>query len=474
MNSTIFNGPSDFVCPTEFNSTTGEYFNYQLCGDVGSTCAIQAIPACFSNPCKNGGICQETGTNTLGYTCDCSTATEFLGFNCTADDPCLPDPCNGGTCSVTGNDANGFTYQCDCSTVADGIGQNCSTDNPCVPDPCNGGSCSVSGNDAVGYSFSCDCANVIDGIGETCSQDNPCEPNPCNNGGGGTCQISGTDPNFSFTCDCSTNDFTGAVCRDNPCDPNPCNNGSCSVSGNDADGYNFSCDCLNVSDGIGQLCSVDDPCVPNPCNGGTCTVSGSDPNFDAICSGCPAGFSGDRCQIPDDPCDENSCENGGQCAFAGTPGEFTCSCPSPWLGARCTIKDECAAEQPCMNDGMCFTRSNGSYFCECVNNWAGANCTQHPNIGVSCGTSSMLITLEKAVFDQLLAPTETLHLIDPACTFNENGLIAVFELIRVELSSIMTYLEHIKVILKAVFFGESVFCFSVFFWTSYGLLYIIV
>ena len=199
VNRTLFNGSSDFVCPTQFDSQTGDYFNFQLCGDIGGTCEIQATPACFSDPCENGGTCQETGTNTPGYNCDCSTAANFLGLNCTLDDPCVPDPCNGEACQVTGNDAVGLAYQCDCSSGNDRIGQNCSADNPCVPDPCNGGNCSVSGNDAVGYSFSCDCTNVIDGIGETCSIDNPCVPNPCDKG---TCEITGTNGDFSSNCIC--------------------------------------------------------------------------------------------------------------------------------------------------------------------------------------------------------------------------------------------------------------------------------
>ncbi|KAM4622175.1 protocadherin Fat 2 [Polymixia lowei] len=95
---------------------------YQCCGRAGG---------CSTNPCENGGVCQEDAVGELR----CSCAGSYHGLRCElADNPCTSQPCaHGGVCTPK---AQG--YICNCSQ--DVAGARCQNlIDACSPNPCPGG-----------------------------------------------------------------------------------------------------------------------------------------------------------------------------------------------------------------------------------------------------------------------------------------------------------------------------------------------
>lgn len=116
------------------------------------------------------------------------------------DDPCDPNPCENGDCSVDGED-----YDCDCY---DGYeGSRCQTDtDDCEDEPCqNGGLCSDLVDD-----YECDCSMTSGYTGKDCqiAPGAGCEEYPCHNGG--TCNpVSGG----GYRCDCAGTGYEGDTCE---------------------------------------------------------------------------------------------------------------------------------------------------------------------------------------------------------------------------------------------------------------------
>lgn len=259
---------------------------------------------CATNPCGNGGTCENNPTS---YTCAC--APGFTGTNCEVNiDDCAGAPCqNGGTCTDGANH-----YTCACS--AGYAGANCETNiDECASAPCqHGGTC----EDGIA-AYTCYCAAGYDG--DNCEHDvDDCGSAPCQNGG--TC----ADGVASYTCTCPTG-FTGVNCEINidDCAANPCHAGAC-VDGVAA----FSCVC--PPDWGGATCDVNlDTCGQHPCmNGATCSNG-----FGSYTCGCAPGFTGTNCEIDIDDCAGNPCDNGGHCIDGVN--SFTCACPAGVGGARC-------------------------------------------------------------------------------------------------------------------------------------------
>ena len=73
-----------------------------------------------------------------------------------------------------------------------------------------------------------------------------------------------------------------------------------------------------------------DPCTPNPCAFGTCSSLGG--IFQCTCQ---AGYVGQRCNIPLDPCASSPCRNGATCAVVGPDRQFRCICPAGFTGDQC-------------------------------------------------------------------------------------------------------------------------------------------
>ncbi len=273
---------------------------------------------CSSNPCANGGSCQNSAN---GFTCTCSPG--YVGTTCeTLVDNCAGSPClNGGTCTSGIN-----SYSCSCA--AGYTGTNCQTNtNECAPNPCqNGGVCTDGVN-----SHTCACPPGYTGANcETLI--NNCAGSPCQNGG--TC-TSGVN---SYTCACPAG-YTGSNCQslvDN-CTPNPCGNG-----GTCANGVNsYTCNCAPGYTGANCETLINN-CAGSPCqNGGTCTSG-----VNSYTCACPAGYTGANCEIDINECAPTPCQNGGSCV--DDVGSFTCLCAPGYTGATCdTLVDICASA-PCL------------------------------------------------------------------------------------------------------------------------------
>uniref|UniRef100_A0A8C1E331 Cadherin, EGF LAG seven-pass G-type receptor 3 n=2 Tax=Cyprinus carpio TaxID=7962 RepID=A0A8C1E331_CYPCA len=80
---------------------------------------------------------------------------------------------------------------------------------------------------------------------------------------------------------------------------------------------------------------------------------------------CPAGFTGDYCEIEINLCYSNPCMNGGVCARR--EGGYTCICREDYTGERCEFDrrgGQCVAGI-CHNGGTCRELSGGGFRCEC-------------------------------------------------------------------------------------------------------------
>ncbi|XP_078485810.1 uncharacterized protein LOC101241983 [Ciona intestinalis] len=95
---------------------------------TGSSCQVDSIDECESNPCQHGGTCND---KVFAYECKCINGTE--GVNCETDyDECLEEPClHGGECTDTGP----ASFRCHCESGYEG--DRCEIDS----DDCQGHKC---------------------------------------------------------------------------------------------------------------------------------------------------------------------------------------------------------------------------------------------------------------------------------------------------------------------------------------------
>ncbi|XP_072027809.1 uncharacterized protein [Amphiura filiformis] len=362
-------------------------------GNPGGLDIYYSLPACWAEPCKNGGTCTDL-PDTASYTCACTAG--YTGVHCQIEiNECDPNPCmNDGLCQ---DELNGFTCYCDAGIT----GRICETDiDECASTPpiCrNNANCTTPEvNEVI-----CECPLGI--CGDRCEKQCPpvCDSNPCLNDG--TC----TEPiPFMWACECppyTTGDNCGTEI--DPCSTYPCQNGAtCRAAVFDY----YACNC--APGWMGQNCDQDIPeCVSAPClNGATCFEGTnsyfchcqvgftgiicatnineclSDPCLNrGICMDlvngyrcdCPPYYIGDYCEIPiascPDPDESPLCENGGTCIDRGG-GFSVCICPETFAGDRCERADFCLSN-PCLNGGNCTSLSD-RYTCKCYDGFTGTNC----------------------------------------------------------------------------------------------------
>lgn len=264
-------------------------------------------------PCKNDGICTNTGQGS--YTCECKPG--FKGTNCEVEvDDCQNSPCtNGGTCQNVGSG-----FQCKCR---DGYtGKRCETvAESCKASPCkNGATCTESQG-----TYRCLC--VAGYTGYNCDWEvNECVSNLCQNGG--RC----VDELNAFRCVCPSG-YNGTLCQNNIDDclaagGNPCQNGGVCVDRENQ----YECRCKPGF--VGPLCQINvDDCELRPCaNGGTC----EDKINDFSCT-CAPGFSGKDCSVNDNDCSSFPCKNGGTCK--DLVNDFSCNCMPGYYGKDCIYRN---------------------------------------------------------------------------------------------------------------------------------------
>ncbi|VDM38725.1 unnamed protein product [Toxocara canis] len=216
----------------------------------------EAVRACQSNVCLNGGTC-EVNDEERSFRCICLAA--FTGVLCESELPCDPPCQNGGHC------------------IANAAGHHCECPNDYFGDSCEIGTldCTVQGC-APGER----CIRMDDGGSAVCITD-VCFPNPCLNNANCTSNDNG------FSCVCASG-FEGRLCSHDidECAISPCQHGARCVNMIGS----FSCVCPKGY--RGRLCEEESFCDVDPClNGGTCKEDGN--GYWCIC---PPGFSSENCQ----------------------------------------------------------------------------------------------------------------------------------------------------------------------------------
>ncbi|POI28954.1 hypothetical protein CIB84_007296, partial [Bambusicola thoracicus] len=90
---------------------------------------------------------------------------------------------------------------------------------------------------------------------------------------------------------------------------------------------------------------------------------------------CREGYLGDYCQYRN-PCESNTCKNGGTCETTSLIGKATCKCAPGFTGEDCQYSEShiCYVSQPCLNGGTCHPHSQETYECVCPPGYTGKDC----------------------------------------------------------------------------------------------------
>ncbi|XP_029607455.1 cadherin EGF LAG seven-pass G-type receptor 1 isoform X1 [Salmo trutta] len=80
---------------------------------------------------------------------------------------------------------------------------------------------------------------------------------------------------------------------------------------------------------------------------------------------CPAGFTGDYCEMEIDLCYSGPCQNNGKCR--SREGGYTCECPEDFTGEHCEVNSRSGRCVPgvCKNGARCVDLLVGGFVCQC-------------------------------------------------------------------------------------------------------------
>ncbi|PIK47309.1 hypothetical protein BSL78_15809 [Apostichopus japonicus] len=383
---------NDGFCRDSFNSLSNNQI-YQpqyscICpeGFTGTNCQLPTVVSpqmnmCLQPRCQNGGVCVNTYDSfslELIYSCQCQIG--FVGQDCEipAPIPCLSNPCqNGGQC----RDFNTY-FLCLCI------------------DNFSGRFCQVAPNTGRPVVINCPSEDIIvetDGGSSTVTWEEP-----IGFGAGGSAQLiyrshapgdvffAGetpvtylfADPNFQFA-ECM---FFVIVRSSNRCLGLPCmNGGSCLQTGNqlcDCSGTGFGgprCDNFGILDVTVSYTLPDlvklglvsfDPCI----DFGVLDVTVSDVLSNLVSFG--------------------SCIDFGVLVVTVVADSFTCFCLSPYSGTFCEMRDDGCSPNPCQNGGTCTPLVNNDFRCTCQAGFGGDSC----ELGVDPIVEVLLSELPNGIF----------------------------------------------------------------------------
>ncbi|KAG8174469.1 hypothetical protein JTE90_018814 [Oedothorax gibbosus] len=327
--------------------------NNDTCGELLIRVNTEvATDPCFSNPCKNDGVC--TVINSTDYLCECKQP--FRGNHCERH-PCHSNPClNDGTCIAVENN-----YGCVCDEPF--YGRHCEND-PCTPSPCkNAGLCEV-----VGIDFNCTCkasyfgkqceieidttqadTTISDRITTSPVTKNKNEFNTTNSEYATTDYFSSEITTNTYECYCGENSVS---CRLNWLGEKLC---FCK------DGY----DQRRGTDICSRTCQSNADCR----NDGICDRDG--PGYFCLCR---EPFIGDRCEL--DVCNSVTFDcrsKGADCVRQGTIG--VCKCP---MGKKMSLYNYCedvCTYGTCVHGTCELTGYDSSlYVCNCYEGYYGRHC----------------------------------------------------------------------------------------------------
>uniref|UniRef100_A0A3Q3WAJ4 Sushi, nidogen and EGF-like domain-containing protein 1 n=1 Tax=Mola mola TaxID=94237 RepID=A0A3Q3WAJ4_MOLML len=331
-------------------------------------------------PCLNGGQCiDDCITGNPSFTCSCLAG--FTGRQCQIVDECASDPCqNGGTCE---DQVNGFLCHCPPGYA----GTQCETTDQCRDEPCRNNASCVQGAGR----FTCVCAAGYTGLlceTASCDQDDCRKNQSCELASKGVsnctcaagfygdkceeclCQNGGVCVDSNGTCECPSG-YTGLFCQfvtQTPCsNSRPCPDGGPCLEYGGA----YLCTCqTSVADLDHKDFYPYQPrsvCDSSPCvNGGYCYER--DGGYTCECK---YGYWGRHCEKRLNTCASGPCRNGGSCKEEA--GSYKCTCPYRFTGKHCELKPDPCASSPCLNGGTCF-HYIGKYKCECTEDFGGRHC----------------------------------------------------------------------------------------------------
>ncbi|ODN06404.1 Fibropellin-1 [Orchesella cincta] len=143
-------------------------------------------------------------------------------------------------------------------------------------------------------------------------------------------------------------------------------------------------------------------CVNVQCNEEYCTNGGLclPQNHGPTCV-CPAGFTGERCELDIDECESAPCYNAATCV--DEPQGYRCVCPPGYTGINCQDQEPNCKNDTCPEQAMCKTEPGlGNHTCLCKNGYTGTNCditvnpcTSGPN---PCENNAKCVPLQQGRF----------------------------------------------------------------------------